>query len=84
MADVIQATTLRSNLADTLDTLEKKKPQFLLVARKNKISAALVNLDVFEDLLALASPKYLKSIKQSREQFKKGEFLTHEQVFGEI
>lgn len=84
MADIVQATTLRNNLSDTLDTIENKKPQFLLVARKNKISAALVNLDLFEDLLALASPKFLKSIEDARSQIKKGEFLTHEQIFGEI
>ena len=84
MANIIQATTLRNNFSDTLDAIEGKRDQFLLIARKNKISAALVNLDLFEDLLALASPKYLKSIKQSREQIKKGKFLTNEQVFGEI
>ena len=42
------------------------------------------NLDFFEDLLALSSPEYLTSIKEAREEYKNGEFLTHEQVFGQL
>ena len=84
MADIVQATTLRNNLSDTLDTVENKKQEYLLVARKGKISAALINIDVLEDFLASSSPRFLKSIKKAREQFKKGEYFTHKEVFGEI
>lgn len=84
MSNIIQTTTLRSNLSDALDSIENKKQDYLLVARKGKISAALINLDLLEDFLALSSPRFLKSIKKAREQFKKGDYLTHEEVFGEI
>lgn len=43
----------------------------------------LAKIDLFEDLLALANKKYLASVKKAREEFKKGEVLTHQQVFGE-
>lgn len=84
MSDVIQSTTLRNNLSDVLDTVEEKDKEYLLVVRKGKVSAALVNADLFEDLLALANPKFIKSIKEAREQIAKGECFTHEQVFGEL
>lgn len=84
MSDVIQSTTLRNNLSDVLDAVEEKDKEYLLVARKGKVSAALVNADLFEDLLALANPKFIKSIKEAREQIAKGEYFTHEQVFGEL
>jgi PHD/YefM family antitoxin component YafN of YafNO toxin-antitoxin module len=84
MSDVIQATTFRNNLSDVLDTVERKETKYLLVARKGKISAALVNLDVFEDLLGLTSPKFVKSIEEAREQIEKGETSLHSELFGEL
>lgn len=81
--NIISSTVLRNNLADALSEVNKKK-DFLLVAKKGKITSALVNIDLFEDLLALANKKYLKSIKKSREEYRKGDVFTHEEVFGEV
>ena len=83
MSDVISTTILRNNLADTLKEVSKKK-DYILVAKKGKLVSALVNLDFFEDLLALTSKKYLNSIKKSRQEYKKGEIFSHEEAFGEI
>ena len=83
MSTLIQASTLRSNLAKVLDSVDTRK-DYLLVTKKGKPQAALVNLDFFENLLALASHKYLKSIKDARMQIKKGLFYSHEEVFGEL
>jgi len=83
MVNLIQASTLRSNLSKVLDSVEEKT-DYVLVTKKGKPQVALVNLDFFEDLLALASPKYLKSIKSARAQIKKGLFYSHEEVFGEL
>ncbi len=47
------------------------------------MTSALVNIDFFEDLLALANKQYVKSIKKARKEFEEGNFLTHEQVFGD-
>jgi len=81
--NVINATILRNNFADSLAEIEKKK-DYLLVAKRGKISSALVNIDLFEELMALINKKYLASIKKAREEYKKGEVFSHQQVFGEI
>jgi PHD/YefM family antitoxin component YafN of YafNO toxin-antitoxin module len=81
--NVITTTILRNNLADTLKEITKKR-DYLLVAKKNQIKAALVNIDLFEDLLALTNKKYLKSIKKARKEYESGDFFTHNQVFGNI
>mgnify|MGYP001143090677 CR=1 FL=1 len=81
--NVITTSILRNNLADALKEVTKKR-SYLLVARKNQIKAALVNIDLFEDLLALTNKKYLESIKKARKEYEKGDFFTHDQVFGNI
>lgn len=84
MPEIIQTTTLRNNLSDILEAIGRKKPGWLIVTGRKKTRAALVNLDLFEDLLACSSPKYLKGIKDAREQIKKGKYFAHEEVFGEL
>ena len=83
MNEIIQVSTLRQSLSDVLSEVEKKK-NFLIVGRKGKAVSALVNLDFFEDLLAAHSPTYLKSIKEAREDAKKGRLYTHQEVFGKL
>ena len=80
--NVVNITVLRNNLADSLKQVAKK--DYLLIAKKGKITSALVNIDLFEDLLALSNKKYLESIKKAREEYKKGDIFTHDQVFGEL
>lgn len=81
--NIVSATVLRNNLADSLSEVTDKK-DFLLVSKKGKITSAIVNIDLFEDLLVLANNDYLKSIKEAREDYKKGRVKTFEEVFGEI
>lgn len=81
--NILTTTTLRNNLKDALKEVSKKK-DYLLVTRKGKITTAIVNIDLFEDLLACADKKYLKSIKKAREEYQKGEYFTHDEVFGNI
>ena len=57
--NIITTTTLRNNLADTIEALKKK--DYLLVAKRGELTSALVNIDLFEDLVALANKKYLAS-----------------------
>lgn len=80
--NVVTTTTLRNNFADSLEEVIKK--DYLLVAKRGKIISALVNIDLFEDLLALRNKKYLSSIKKAREEYRRGEVFTHNEVFGEI
>lgn len=81
--NVITTTILRNNLSQALSEITNKK-EYLLVAKKGKITSAIVNIDLFEDLLALINKKYVQSIKKAREEYKRGDYLTHDQVFGNI
>ena len=81
--NIVSTTTLRNNLADVIGEVADKK-DYLLVSKRGKIRSALVNIDLFEDLIALANKKYLKSIKKAREEYQKGAVFTHEQAFGEV
>ena len=81
--NVVSVTTLRNNLADTVSDIEKKK-DYLLIAKKGEITSAIVNIDFFEDLIALSNKNYVKSIKKAREEYEKGNFLSHDDVFGNL
>lgn len=81
--NVITSTILRNNLADSINEISGKR-EYLLVAKKGKITSALVNIDLFEDLLALVNRKYTAGIKKAREEYQKGDYFTHRQVFGKI
>ena len=80
--NVISTTILRNNLADALAAAAKE--DYLLVAKRGEITSALVNIDLFEDLIALTNKKYLSSIQKARQEYKRGDVLSHEQVFGEL
>jgi PHD/YefM family antitoxin component YafN of YafNO toxin-antitoxin module len=81
--NVVSTTVLRNNLADTLNEVTKKK-DYLLVSKKGKVTSALVNIDLFEDLLALASKEYKEAIKKARKEYEEGKVFSHDQVFGDI
>jgi hypothetical protein len=52
--------------------------------KKGQITSALVNIDLFEDLLALSNKHYMKSIQKARKEHKTGDIYTHYQVFGAV
>lgn len=83
MIKTVDTSTLRAHLADTVEEVSGRR-DFVLVTRKARPMAALVNLDLFEDLLALTSKPYLKSIKDARADYKAGRTHTHRDVFGDI
>jgi PHD/YefM family antitoxin component YafN of YafNO toxin-antitoxin module len=81
--NIVSTTVLRNNLADTMKEVTKKK-DYLLVAKKGKVTSALVNIDLFEDLLSLADKKYKATIKKARKEYEEGQVFSHKQVFGDI
>lgn len=83
MSKLIASSVLRDNLADALKEVSSKEKYFLITQKGRPVSA-IVNLDFFEDLLALSSPDYLKSIKEAREDYKKGKLFSHHEVFGAL
>lgn len=74
----ISASDLRSNLADALDAVGD---DVLIVTRRGKKERAIIDLDKLEDLLAASDPEYLKIIREARES---KEYLSHEDVFGDV
>ncbi len=78
----ISASKLRNNLAEALDSLGDD--DVLVVTRRGKSEKAIIDLDKLEDLLSANNPDYVKSIAEAREQFKRGEFFTHDEVFGDL
>jgi len=75
----VSASSLRSNLADALDAVNEN--EILIVTRRGKKERAIIDIDKLEDLLEASSPEYLEEILKARES---SEFLTHEEVFGDI
>lgn len=83
MPKVIETTKLRNNLASAISEVNKKS-DFLVVTKNGEPVAGLVNLDILEDIEAVRSKNFIKSIQEAREQIKRGEFYTHEEVFGDL
>lgn len=75
----ISASDLRNGLADALDAVSPN--DVLIVTRRGKKERAIVDLDKLEDLLAANDPAYLAGIKEAREN---KEYLSHEDVFGDL
>lgn len=82
MPKTISAATMRNHFAEALAALNRE--DFLIISKREKPIGVVVNIDFFEDLLARSSPKYLRSIRQAREDFRRGRVLSHEQVFGKV
>ena len=81
---IIPSSLLHSHSSDVLKEVSSQKKAYLLITKRNKPVSAIVNLDLFEDLLAASNSEYLKSIKEARQDYKKGHVSTHEEVFGEL
>jgi PHD/YefM family antitoxin component YafN of YafNO toxin-antitoxin module len=80
---VITATTLRQQFADSVKTIAQEKG-FMLVSNNRKITSALVDIDLFEDLLEASDKEFALSVQAAREEYERGEIFTHEELFGEL
>ena len=78
----ISTSKLRDNIAAALDSVEGNN--ILIVTRRGKPEKAIVDLDEYEDLLAASNPAYLEKIRQAREEVKRGEVFTMDEVFGDL
>ena len=83
MPKAVETTKLRNNLASVIAEVNKKK-DFMVITRKSEPVAGIVDLDLLEDIEATNSKNFIKSIKEAREQIKRGEVYTHEEVFGDL
>ncbi len=78
----IDSSDLRNNLSSTIDAVTAG--QTLIVKKRGKEQVAIIDIDTYEDLLEASNPEYLKSIKKAREEYKKGEIFSLEDVFGDL
>ena len=78
----IDATDLRNNLSDAMSSIGQGET--LIVKKRGKLQVAMIDLDTYEDLLAASNPENLRAIKKAREEYKKGDVLAFDEVFGDI
>lgn len=78
----IDATDLRNHLSDALQSVHDGET--LLVKKRGKLQAAVVDLDQYEDLLAASDPKNVQAIKKARAEYERGDVLSFDEVFGDI
>lgn len=84
MAKIVSSAILRENFSDVVRAVSNKENYFL-VTKRGKPTIAIVNLDYFEDLLALSSKEYLKAIKEARKDIENNRIYSHNNnVFGTI
>ncbi|MFA7308712.1 MAG: type II toxin-antitoxin system Phd/YefM family antitoxin [Patescibacteria group bacterium] len=81
MEKTLTTSAFRDNIADAI-RLVNEKEKYFVITNKGKAVSALINLDYFEDLLALSSPEFLADIRAARLEAKQGKLHSHEEVFG--
>ncbi|KKW05710.1 MAG: hypothetical protein UY40_C0010G0007 [candidate division CPR1 bacterium GW2011_GWC1_49_13] len=84
MVKQVATSTLRENLADVLETVNTGKEEILVVTSRGDDVSAIINLDLLEDLLASSSSSFKASIREAREDIKKGRIFSHEEIFGKL
>lgn len=57
---------LRSNLAEALDQATEGHP--VVITRRGKTDAVLVDSDLLEDILSASNPRIIKKVKEARER----------------
>lgn len=79
----IDATDLRNNLSATIKALGKD--DILFIKSRGKLTGkVIIDDEILEDLLLLQDSDYLKSIATAREEVKRGQTYTFDEVFGDV
>ena len=79
----IDTTDLRNNLSTTINALGKN--DILFIKRRGKLTGkVIVDDDLLEDLLLLNDSKYIASISKARDEIKRGDVYTFDEVFGDV
>lgn len=79
----IDTTDLRNNLSATIKALGKD--DILFIKSRGKLTGkVIIDDDILEDILLLQDTDYLKSIASAREEIKRGDSYTFDEVFGDV
>jgi antitoxin YefM len=83
--ETITATAARSNLFNLIKKAAKEHRQYRVVSKSGEV--ILLSQDDFESLLEtlelLSTPGLLKSIRKAKQEIRKGETYSLNEVFGE-
>jgi hypothetical protein len=79
----IDTTDLRNNLSATIKGLGRE--DILFIKSRGKLTGkVIIDDEILEDLLLLQDTDYIKSIASAREEIKRGETYTFDEVFGDV
>ena len=79
----IDTTDLRNNLSATIKALGKD--DILFIKSRGKLTGkVIIDDDILEDILLLQDSDYLRSIAAAREEIKRGDTYTFDEVFGDV
>lgn len=79
----IDTTDLRNNLSATIKALGKN--DILFIKSRGKLTGkVIIDDDILEDILLLQDTDYLKSVASAREEIKRGDTYTFDEVFGDV
>jgi len=79
----IDTTDLRNNLSATIKGLGRE--DILFIKSRGKLTGkVIIDDEILEDLLLLQDTDYIKSIALAREEIKRGETYTFDEVFGDV
>ena len=79
----IDTTDLRNNLSATIGALGKD--DILFIKSRGKLTGkAIIDDELLEDLLLLKDEEYLINIAKARDEIKRSDIYTFDEVFGDV
>jgi PHD/YefM family antitoxin component YafN of YafNO toxin-antitoxin module len=79
----INTTDLRNNLSATINALDKD--DILFIKSRGKLTGkAIIDDELLEDLLLLKDGEYIADIAKARDEIKRGDVYTFDEVFGDV
>lgn len=79
----IDTTDLRNNLSATIGALGKD--DILFIKSRGKLTGkAIIDDELLEDLLLLKDSKYITDIARARDEVKRGDIYSFDEVFGDV
>ena len=79
----INTTDLRNNLSATINAVGKDDIVFIK-SRGKLTGKVIIDDDLLEDLLLLNDSEYIVSISKARDEIKKADVYTFDEVFGDV
>lgn len=87
LSTVLPASEARANWYDLLDEVSTKLKTFAITLR-GKVKAIVINPDELESwretMEIMADKKLVANIRKSQQQFKKGQYIAHEQLLKDL